>query len=96
MKTNEKALFIPLKTEWFRAFADGSKTEEFRPLGPLWNPERCRVGRAVTLAKGYGRYERLQGIVSGFRVEHDVSKIKGWQECYGDKPGPVACIEIRI
>ena len=91
-----KNLFIPLKTEWFRAFQSGEKTEEFRPLGPRWNPDQCTIGRPVTLAKGYGRYERLSGTVTGFRVEHDTSKIKGWAECYGDRPGPVACIRIEI
>lgn len=91
-----KPLFIPLKTEWFRAFACGKKTEEFRPLGPRWNPEQCTIGRAVTLSKGYGQWERLAGIIVGFRVEHDTTRIKGWRECYGDRPGPVACIKIKL
>jgi hypothetical protein len=96
MKTNNKALFIPLKTEWFRAFQDGSKIEEFRPLGPRWNPDQCIIGRAVTLSKGYGPWERLTGTIIGFRIERDTQKIKGWQECYGDRPGPVACIKIKV
>jgi len=61
------ALFIPLKTEHFRAFQDGTKQEEFRPYGARWNETTCPPGRKATLSKGYGKYERLNGTITGFR-----------------------------
>lgn len=62
----EKPLFIPLRAEFFDAFAVGDKGTEFRPLGPRWNATTCRVGRAVTLSRGYGKSRRLSGVVAGF------------------------------
>lgn len=64
-----KPLFIPLKTEYFQAFQDGSKTEELRLYGPGWNEGTCFVGRAVVLSKGYGKQERLAGRISGFKKQ---------------------------
>lgn len=60
-----KPLFIPLKTEYFNAFKDGTKTYEFR-VGAKWNERNCRVGRAVILSKGYGKNERLNGVITSF------------------------------
>jgi len=54
-----KPIFIPLKTEYYEAFEDGSKTEELRLYGPRWNEKTCTVGRQVILSKGYGKYARL-------------------------------------
>ena len=48
---NMKPLFIPLNTEYFEAFADGSKGEELRLYGPRWNEETCKLGREVVLSK---------------------------------------------
>jgi hypothetical protein len=64
--TDEKPLFIPLKTEWFRAFEAGTKSEEYRAYGPRWNERTCRVGRAATVSHGYSG-KRLQKTVTGFR-----------------------------
>lgn len=55
----EKPLFIPLKREWFDAFARGDKTEEWRKHGPRWNVRTCRAGRAVILSLGYSTPHRL-------------------------------------
>jgi hypothetical protein len=49
----DKPLFIPLKTEWFRKFEDGSKNVEYRAYGPRWNERTCRRGRSATLSHGY-------------------------------------------
>lgn len=46
-------LFVPLRTEWFRAFESGEKTVEYRAYGPRWNETTCYVGRPVTLSHGY-------------------------------------------
>jgi hypothetical protein len=64
--TMEKPLFIPLCAEFFDAFACGAKGTEFRLLGSRWNATTCRIGRAVTLSRGYGKSRRLSGIVAGF------------------------------
>jgi hypothetical protein len=90
-------LFIPLKTEFFRAFQAGTKTVEFRQYGPRWNERTCSVGRPVVLSHGYGKRERLNGVVSGFSVETAITKTEAWRSCYGDSEGSVAaCIAIRL
>jgi len=65
-----KSLFIPLKTEYFKAFQDGSKSEELRKYGPGWNEKTCRVGRDVVLSKGYGKQCRMRGIIYRFKKQH--------------------------
>jgi len=87
-------LFIPLKTEFYRAFQDGTKLEEFRVNGPRWNLNTCQIGRRVTLSHGYSSAERMTGVITGVRLIHDVATLPGWAACYGSKPGP--CIAIRI
>lgn len=59
-------LFIPLKTEYFNAFADGSKTTEYRRYGPRWHEGTITPGRLVTLSKGYSG-ARLKGRVVKMR-----------------------------
>lgn len=61
----QRPLFIPLKTEHFRAFEDGSKTEEYRLYGRGWNERTCTVGRPATLSHGYSG-KRLRAVVTGF------------------------------
>jgi hypothetical protein len=63
----QKTLFIPLKTEYFNAFKDGTKTHELR-VGNRWNEKHCTVGRKVVLSKGYGNHERLNGKITSFEV----------------------------
>lgn len=91
------ALFIPLKSEFFEAFADGSKTTEFRQYGPRWNERSCPIGRRVTLSKGYGIRHRMTGLIVGFEVSAEPTKSEAWRKCYGENPGALAaCIRIRI
>jgi hypothetical protein len=93
-----KPLFIPLKTKYFRAFQNGTKVIEFRPYGPRWNERTCPVGRPVVLSHGYGKRERLQGVVSVFTVDNNpVAQIAEWREVYGDSTSSVAaCIAITL
>lgn len=63
---SEKPLFIPLAAQWFDAFATGSKTREYRLIGARWNEKTCRIGRAATLSRGYGKQARLYGRVASF------------------------------
>lgn len=61
--TNQKPLFVPLKTEYYEAFECGDKTIEYRAYGPRWNERTCWVGRPVTISCGYGKKRRLRGEV---------------------------------
>ncbi len=62
-----KPLFVPLKTEHYEAFADGSKRDELRRYGPRWNEHTCVVGRGVVLSKGYGKRHRMAGRIWRFK-----------------------------
>jgi|SRR6185369_7112981 len=64
-----KPLFIPLKTEYFEAFQNGTKSEELRLYGPRWNERTCALGREVILSKGYGKKSRLRGRICKFRKQ---------------------------
>ena len=96
-----KPLFIPLMSQYYEAFLDGSKDTEYRLYGPVWNERNCPVGRAVTLSKGYGKKHRLCGVVISFervtlkQVPKDVEK--ALDEIYGEDPNhDIAAIGIRV
>lgn len=92
-----KPLFIPLKTEFFEAFALGEKTVEYRKHGPRWNAETCAIGREVVIRKGYGKIDRIRGVITGFWVDRNPTNLPGWTECYGVHPGDAAvCIQIEV
>jgi hypothetical protein len=95
----EKPLFIPLKSQYYYAFAYGRKSTEYRQYGPRWNERVCRIGRPVVLSRGYGKRDRLAGIITGFRMV-PVLESKGgaaYWLCYGTSAiGPVAEIDIKI
>jgi hypothetical protein len=87
----DRPLFVPLRREFFDAFAAGTKREEWRKLGPGWNAHTCRIGRPVTLALGYRGSRRLAGVITGFRTEvasGDAVAIYGDAVC--------AVIEIKL
>jgi len=93
-----KPLFIPLKSEYYEAFKDGSKTTEFRLYGPRWNEMVCPIGREVILSKGYGKHNRMKGIISGLSKchgsnfgHHDQRAIMA---VYGSLDVWIACISI--
>lgn len=88
-----KPLFIPLKAEYYAAFAQGSKSVEYRRYGSRWNERTCAVGRRVVISKGYGKQARRQGVVVGFERRRMDSA--DWLACYGE-PGDAACIEIKL
>lgn len=93
--TEEKPLFIPLKSEWFEAFENGEKTEEYRPSGGRWNERTCRIGRAVVLSHGYGKHRRMTGIITGFRVDAAPCEGDAWKSIYGSQ-SPAAVISIAV
>lgn len=90
---DENPLFIPLKSEYYDAFCSGAKTVEYRKHGPRWNAETCRIGRRVTISRGYGKKDRRQGVVVGFEAK--VMDSHAWLACYGS-PGFAACIKIEL
>lgn len=92
----EKPLFIPLKREYFEDFKWGVKHEEYRPYGPRWSPKNCRIGRKVVLSLGYGKSDRLTGVIIDFRREPCPSILPGWSACYGNKHNSAACIGIKL
>src|SRR5690554_5605178 len=65
-----KPLFVPLKTEYFEQFKSGEKRDELRLYGKRWNEETCTPGRQVILSKGYGKHERLKGVIWKFKRQH--------------------------
>ena len=88
-----RPLFIPLKSEFYDAFLDGSKTVEYRRYGRGWNEITRGLGRLVVLSKGYGIQHRCTGVITGFeKAEMDSPD---WISCYG-KPGLAACIRIQL
>lgn len=92
------ALFIPLKREHFEAFRDGTKPnmEELRPEGPRWNARTCAIGRSVVLSLGYGKAQRLSGRIVGYRTSTEPTRTPAWKDCYGDRAGLAACIQIEL
>jgi len=92
-----KPLFIPLKTEFYDAFCDGTKKTEYRLYGPRWNEKTCRIGRPVVISKGYGKKHRRTGIVVGFEASHGPTWTDDWRKCYGDEcRGMAAAITIKL
>lgn len=82
-----KPLFIPLKTEYFNAFKNGSKTYELR-FGSRWGEKHCPVGRQVTLSRGYGKHERLNGTITSYQLvqvrDLPQADIDACLDCYKD------------
>lgn len=63
-----KPLFIPLMSVHFDAFKGGTKTQEFRPLGPRWNLRTCPIGREAVLSRGYGKQARILKRIVGTSI----------------------------
>ena len=94
-----KPLFIPLKTEYYESFKDGTKTKELRAYGPRWNHETCKEGRSVILSKGYGKQNRMKGRIWKFKKQHGSlfgSTYKAAiKAVYGTLDIDIACISIN-
>ncbi|SFK64676.1 hypothetical protein SAMN05216302_101172 [Nitrosomonas aestuarii] len=65
-----KPLFVPLNANPYDQFADGTKTDELRRYGPRWNENTCPTGRKVTLSRGYGKKNRMSGVIWRFYKQH--------------------------
>lgn len=97
---NLPPLFIPLKTEYYEAFCDGSKPSELRLYGPRWNERTCPPGRPVTLSKGYGKQNRKSGIIKEFHKRDARTFGSTYQasilKLFGTLDKPIAEIRIDI
>lgn len=92
----ERPLFIPLRREYFQAFARGEKQVEYRLNGKRWNAITCRKGRAVVLSCGYSG-PRLHGVITDVTFLSDPgNEVEGWRDCYGLKSGKAICIWIGL
>lgn len=95
---NQRPLFVPLKTEWYEAFAAGRKTEELRLYGTRWNERSCAIGRPVVLSKGYGKKDRLAGQIGHFYCRRGTQFSAEHQDAiravYGTLDVEIACIGI--
>jgi len=60
----DKPLFLPLNTFWFNEFAYGRKKWEIRGIGNQYNKKTVRIGREVTLRRGYNTNDELGGIIT--------------------------------
>lgn len=93
-------LFIPLKSEYYDAFAAGEKDTEYRAYGPRWNERTCPVGRGVVLSRGYGKKNRMRGIIVQFSKMHAAEcKLPlraSVMHLYGTLDIQLACIQIEI
>jgi hypothetical protein len=97
---NMKPVFIPLKSKHYEAFESGTKHSEFRIYGPRWNEKTCIPGRAVILSKGYGKGNRIYGVIgtfqkrdaSGFSPAHQVTLMA----LFGRLDKPIAVIGIIL
>jgi hypothetical protein len=93
-------LFIPLKTEYYEQFKAGAKTHELREFGPRWNFKTCCVGRRVTLSKGYGSADRIEGVINSFDIKHgsrfrDADAV-AIEAIYGSLDVEIAVIGIEV
>lgn len=99
-KVIEKPLFIPVKTEYFEAFKNGTKLFEMREYGKRWNEKTCRVGREVVVSKGYGKNGRLHGYVKKFERAGEFypfsnDDFHALRKCFPDRAFDVAVIWIE-
>lgn len=97
---SEKPLFLPLKAKYFDAFARGEKTDELRKYGPRWNEQTCKPGRAVVLSRGYGKADRLRGVITGFKPQLGSTFGSTYKaailEVYGTLDIWIACFSIEV
>lgn len=96
VQSPQGALFVPLRREFFEAFAAGQKDTEYRPYGPRWNERTCPPGRSVVLSLGYGRQHRLKATVIRATIHDRPQELPGWTECYGERHARALCIRLEV
>lgn len=100
MNKKQPPLFVPLKTDPYNAFKQGFKTHEIRLNGIRWNRNTCSVGRPVILSKGYGKHDRLYGVITSVDVfpagELPCYEYADFVDCYGENRQDEDVIYIGI
>lgn len=96
----QRPLFLPLKAEYYAAFANGTKTYELRKYGKRWNEKVCTPGRGIVLSRGYGKEKRMTGTITGFRKRPAewlfIDDKIALQSIYGTLEFDVAVISIAV
>jgi hypothetical protein len=64
----EKPLFIPLKKEYYEAFARGRKDTEYRLYSKRWSIYNCRLGSIVILSCGYSKGNRIRARICSYKM----------------------------
>ncbi|MEZ0261073.1 MAG: hypothetical protein ACAH80_08685 [Alphaproteobacteria bacterium] len=98
--SDRPAIFIPLKTEYYNRFAEGTKIHELRLYGQRWNERTCKPGRRVTISKGYGKQHRLPGTITEFKKQHGTTFGSTYradiEEVYGTLNVWIASLRIKV
>ena len=80
---------MPLRGEYFDAFADGTKTTEYRRLGGRYGKlKQLVIGRPVTLSRGYSG-PRLHMVIKAVSVVPAATVLKA-ADIYGRRARLVA------
>jgi hypothetical protein len=94
-----KPLFIPLKTEFYEQFKNGTKIDELRKYGARWNEKTCMKGRKVIISKGYGKQNRMTGVIADFSKQIGSTFSDAYRDdikaVYGTDEIDIATIRIK-
>jgi hypothetical protein len=97
-KADTRPLFIPLSGKYYDQFISGEKRSELRRYGSRWNENVCQIGRRVVLSRGYGKQQRVTGVIREFYKRRGNTFGSTYQQairdCYGTLDLFIA--EIRI
>lgn len=95
-----KPLFLPLNTQPYEAFERGDKHIEYRLYGKRWNEKTCIPGRDIILSKGYGKKNRMGGVITNFYVTRvknlNVEIAASLTQYFGTLDADIACIVIKL
>ena len=85
-----------LMASFYEAFERGEKTRELQLYRPRWNEKTCPPGRSFILSKGYGKQNRLQGIITLFYKRDATTYQSSILRLSGTLEKSVAEIRIRV
>ena len=71
-------LFLPLNTDRYDMFFNGSKTWEIRGESNRFNIDTVRTGRAVEIRKGYQKKGALWGKIGRIQITSDIFNLSKW------------------
>ncbi|MGK7903867.1 MAG: hypothetical protein AB4352_21170 [Hormoscilla sp.] len=92
-----KPIFIPLKSEYYQTFLNGSKRIEYRRAGVgQFTLAKCIPGREVTLSKGYSKRDRIKGTIVRSWIERHKHPTGAIAACYGTEQIDIIAIEIAV